>query len=99
MRSTGRPFRSSWPVTTRGRSVLALGVIVYLAAWTFGSKPLYPVATGLLIASAISWLWVRLAPRPIRIQRRTSERDFVEGHDIPVRLQVEPLRGWPVATG
>jgi hypothetical protein len=35
-------------MTKRGRSVLALGVVVYFAAWIFGSHALYPVATGLV---------------------------------------------------
>ena len=29
--------------------IFALGLGVYVAAWAFGSRPLYPVATGLLL--------------------------------------------------
>ena len=35
-------------LTRRGRVIFALGFGVYLAAWGFGSKPLYPVACELL---------------------------------------------------
>jgi len=45
-------------LTRRGRFIFALGFGVYLAAWAFGSKPLYPVATGLLLAVAVAWVWV-----------------------------------------
>jgi uncharacterized protein (DUF58 family) len=77
-------------VTRRGRSVLALGFVVYAAAWIFGSKPLYPVAIGLLAVSLLSWLWVRLAKRPFRFHRRTRESDVYEGEDVAIRLEVEP---------
>jgi len=40
--------------------VLALGLVVYVAAWAFGSKPLYPVAAGLLLVSVVAWAWVHL---------------------------------------
>src|SRR5207244_1112348 len=51
-------------LTRRGRSVFALGFGVYLAARAFGSKPLYPVATGLLLVVLVAWAWIRLANRP-----------------------------------
>src|SRR5436189_243684 len=61
-------------LTTRGRCVLGLGLGVYLAAWAFGSKPLYPVATGLLLVVALAWVWVRLAnPRLVRLDSLFSE--------------------------
>ena len=41
-------------MTRRGRAVLALGFFVYLAAWVFGSRALYPVATGLLFTVALA---------------------------------------------
>src|SRR5262249_61693241 len=56
-------------LTRRGRGVLGLGLGVYLAAWAFGSKPLYPVATGLLLVVALAWLWVRLPNRPFQGRR------------------------------
>jgi uncharacterized protein (DUF58 family) len=77
-------------VTARGRLVLALGVVVYLAAWAFGSKPLYPVATGLLLASAVSWAWLRLANRPFRVRRGSGDSEHLEGDDVPVVVELEP---------
>jgi uncharacterized protein (DUF58 family) len=71
-------------LTGRGRFILALGFGVYIAAWAFGSKPLYPVATGLLLVVAVAWVWVRLADRPFRIRRGWGDREHVEGDDVPV---------------
>jgi uncharacterized protein (DUF58 family) len=85
-------------VTTRGRSVLALGVVVYLAAWTFGSKPLYPVAAGLFVVSALAWLWVHAARGPFRLHRRIGEQDLFEGDDASIRLKLETVGRPPVAT-
>jgi uncharacterized protein (DUF58 family) len=76
-------------VTDRGRIVLALGGATYLAAWAFGSKPLYPVATGLLLAVVLAWGWVRLANRPMRLRRVLGEGDRFEGDDVSVWLELE----------
>jgi uncharacterized protein (DUF58 family) len=76
-------------LTTRGRGVLGLGLGVYLAAWAFGSKPLYPVAAGLLLVAALAWAWVRLANRPFRVQRGWGDAEHVEGDDVPVVVQLD----------
>jgi uncharacterized protein (DUF58 family) len=76
-------------VTRRGRAVLGLGLGVYLSAWAFGSKPLYPVATGLLLVVGVAWLWVRLANRPLSVRRAWGEADHVAGDDVHVVLEVE----------
>jgi uncharacterized protein (DUF58 family) len=76
-------------VTDRGRIVLALGGATYVAAWAFGSKPLYPVATGLLLAVVLAWGWVRLANRPMRLRRVIGEGDRFEGDDVHVWIEVE----------
>jgi uncharacterized protein (DUF58 family) len=85
-------------VTRRGRSVLALGLVVYLAAWAFGSRPLYPVAAGLLLASALAWAWVRAADRPIDVERRSPRREHVEGDDVEQRVIVRPTSRLPPPT-
>ena len=85
-------------MTPRGRSVLGLGFVVYLAAWAFGSKPLYPVATGLIVVSALAWLWVHVGTGQFRLHRRTGEHDLVEGDDVPIRLKLEPVGAMPLAT-
>jgi uncharacterized protein (DUF58 family) len=76
-------------LTTRGRSVLGLGLGVYLAAWAFGSKPLYPVATGLLLVVAAAWVWVRLANRPFRVRRGWGDSEHLEGDDVPVVVELD----------
>jgi uncharacterized protein (DUF58 family) len=77
-------------LTTRGRLILGLGFGIYLAAWGFGSKPLYPVATGLLLVIAVAWVWVRLADRPFRVIRGWGDQEHVEGDDIPVMVELHP---------
>ena len=76
-------------MTDRGRIVLALGGATYVAAWAFGSKPLYPVATGLLLAVLLAWGWVRLANRPFRLRRVLGGGERLEGDDVHVWLEVE----------
>jgi len=75
-------------MTPRGRAVLALGLVVYAAAWVFGSRALYPVATGLVFAVVLATGWVRLASRPPHVSRHGAARDVVEGDDIRVELEV-----------
>jgi uncharacterized protein (DUF58 family) len=83
-------------LTPRGRSALGLGLAVYLAAWALGSRPLYPLAVGLLVAVGLAWLWVRLTRGPMRLRRRAGGRgNYVEGSDVPVELELElesPIR-------
>lgn len=77
-------------LTSRGRVILALGFGVYVAAWAFGSRPLYPVATGLLLVVAVAWAWVRLSNRPFQVRRSWSDREHVEGDDVPILAELEP---------
>ncbi len=72
--------------------MLSLGAVVYLAAWAFGSRPLYPVATGLLLAVGLAWAWVRLAGAPVDLLRRTGGGQRVEGDDVVVEVELG-LRG------
>jgi uncharacterized protein (DUF58 family) len=76
-------------VTRRGRFVLVLGLVVYVAAWAFGSKPLYPVATGFLLVSAAAWAWMHLANRPFRVRRGSGDFEHLEGDDVPVMVELE----------
>jgi uncharacterized protein (DUF58 family) len=75
-------------MTARGRGALALGVGVYLAAWAFGSRALYPVAVGLFAAVLLAWLAVRLSARPLRLHR-TLKTQPVEQEDVQVRVELE----------
>jgi uncharacterized protein (DUF58 family) len=76
-------------LTQRGRVILALGLGVYISAWAFGSRPLYPVATGLLLAVLVAWAWVRLADRPFRVRRGWGDAEHIEGDDVPVVAELE----------
>ncbi len=78
-------------MTRRGRAVLALGVAVYVAAWVFGSRALYPVATGLVFAAVLAVGWVRLASRPPFVSRHGAARDVVEGDDVRIELEVRAI--------
>jgi len=69
--------------------VLGLGLGVYIAAWAFGSKPLYPVATGFLLVAAVAWMWVRLANRPFRVRRGWGDNEHTEGDDVPVVVELD----------
>ena len=77
------------PLTGRGRAVLGLGLLTYVAARAFGSKPLYPVALGLLFAVLVGWLWVRLARGPMWLQREIGREERLEGDDVTVSLRLE----------
>jgi uncharacterized protein (DUF58 family) len=77
-------------LTNRGRVIFALGFGVYVAAWAFGSKPLYPVATGLLLVVGVAWVWVRLSDRPFQVRHGWGEREHVEGDDVSVMAELRP---------
>jgi len=85
-------------MTTRGRAALALGVALYVAAWAFGSRPLYPVAVGLILLGPLAWACVRLSDRPVRLHRWTREHDHWEGDDVDVQVQLECERRLPSAS-
>jgi uncharacterized protein (DUF58 family) len=76
-------------LTDRGRSVLALGGLTYLGAWAFGSRPLYPVALGLVLAVLGAVAWMRFVEKPTALRRAHGPGDHVAGDDVPVRLEVE----------
>jgi uncharacterized protein (DUF58 family) len=75
-------------MTQRGRLALGLGCLTYLAAWAFGSKPLYPVALGLIAAALLARLWTRLAGRPVELRRRLPGGERFAGDDVHVRLEL-----------
>jgi uncharacterized protein (DUF58 family) len=76
-------------VTRRGRLALLLAGGTYLAAWTFGSTALYPVAVGLALAVGLAVAWVRASPLPERIRRDTGSGQLTEGDDLRARVEVE----------
>jgi uncharacterized protein (DUF58 family) len=82
-------------VTTRGRLALALGVAAYIVAWAFGSRALYPVAVGLIVVALAAWAWMRLAGKPVGITRRSGKRDYFEGQDVDMHVDVAIGPGLP----
>jgi uncharacterized protein (DUF58 family) len=80
-------------MTRRGRLVLLFGFAVYLVAWAFGSKALYPLGVGLVVVALAAWLWMRLARLPVRLIHSGRSRDHFEGDDVSVRVEVELTRG------
>ncbi len=77
-------------MTTRGKLVLALGLVAYGVAWLFGAKVLYPAATGLVLAPLAARAWVRLAAGPIALRRRAGRGALLEGDDVWVTLEAVP---------
>jgi uncharacterized protein (DUF58 family) len=77
-------------MTLRGRLLLVLAAVVYLAAWAFGSRVLYPVAVGLSLAVALAWVWARALQRPMRLERRTGHSDHFEGSNVLVEVELVP---------
>jgi uncharacterized protein (DUF58 family) len=77
-------------LTRRGRLLLVLGGALYVAAWAFGSQPLYPVAIGFLLAVLVSAVSVHAAARPMGYRRRSDSIEHVEGDDVVVDVELEP---------
>jgi uncharacterized protein (DUF58 family) len=82
-------------LSRRGRLALLFGLAVYLIAWAFGSRALYPLAVGLVVAPLVAWLWMRLSTWPLRLVRRTRGGEHLEGEDVTVAVEVERSRGLP----
>ena len=74
-------------MTVRGRLALALGLLTYSAAWAFGSRPLYPVAVGLVLAPVLAWAWVRATTRPLLLDRVPRRERALEGEDVELELR------------
>lgn len=77
-------------LTPRGRLLLVLGGALYVAAWAFGSRALYPVAIGFFFAVLISALSVHAAARPMGYRRRSHSAEHVEGDDVVIDVELEP---------
>jgi len=79
-------------LTDRGRLVLLLGLGVYLVAWGFGSRSLYPVATGLVLAALGARFWVTIIRQPVSLRRSLGSGDHLEGADVTVGLEAHAQR-------
>jgi uncharacterized protein (DUF58 family) len=79
-------------LTERGRLVLASAAGIYLVAWGFGSRSLYPVAIGLALAALGARLWVTLSRQPVRLRRSLGREEHLEGGDATIGLEAEAQR-------
>jgi len=77
-------------LTRRGWLTLLLGASTYVVAWLFGTKALYPVASGLVLAPLAALAWVRLSAAPIHLRRRAGRGALLEGEDVWVSLEALP---------
>lgn len=77
-------------MTGRGRAVLTIGLAVWFLAWFFGSRALFPVAAGLVLAVPLALLWVRLALRRPELRRQWPGHGVLEGDDVRVDVVLEP---------
>jgi uncharacterized protein (DUF58 family) len=85
-------------MTARGRAVLGLGVVCWIAAVVFGSRALFPVAAGLVLVVPLALAWVRVTLRQPRVNRRWPHEDLFERCDVTVELELEREPGVPLAT-
>lgn len=76
--------------TSRGRAILVLGSACWLAAVLTGSHALYPLGIGLVAATVLADLWIRLALRRPTVIRRRPSHELLEGDDVEVELVVDP---------
>ena len=83
-------------MTARGRGVLALGAFCWLAAYLFGSRALYPVAAGLVLALPFALAWVRITLRQPRVRRHWPHENLVERGDVEIELVLEREPGVPL---
>ena len=80
-------------LTTTGRGLLAVAGALYLAAWGFGTRAMFPVAIGLAVAPLLALLWVRLLTRPMELRRRADQHELIEGATLSVQLEARPEGG------
>jgi uncharacterized protein (DUF58 family) len=83
-------------MTRRGGTILVIGLVVWLFAWLFGSRALYPVAAGLVLSVYLAVGWVRVSRQPFAVSRRWAGAGMVEGGDVRVDLCVEPRSRIPL---
>jgi uncharacterized protein (DUF58 family) len=85
-------------MTARGRAVLGLGIVCWIAAVVFGSRALFPVAAGLVLAVPLALAWVRITLRRPHVSRQWPHESTLERSDVTVELVLEREPGVPPAT-
>jgi uncharacterized protein (DUF58 family) len=76
-------------MTSRGRGILGIGIAVWIAAWLFGSRALFPVAAGLVLVVLLGLAWVRASSQRPVVRREWGGRRIVEGDDVEVEVVLE----------
>jgi len=84
-------------MTARGRAVLGLGIVCWIAAVVFGSRSLFPVAAGLVFVVPLALMWVRITLRQPHVRRRWPHENLLERCDVTVDLVLEREPGVPLA--
>ncbi|MGH3009500.1 MAG: DUF58 domain-containing protein [Gaiellaceae bacterium] len=85
-------------MSSRGRAILGIGVAVWIAAWLFGSRALFPVAAGLVLAVPLAVAWVRLSlQRPV-VRREWGGHGILEGEDVEIAVVLETTSRVPLPT-
>ena len=79
-------------LTERGRLALLLAGGIYLVAWGFGSRSLYPIATGLALAVVGARIWVEILRQPVTLRRHLGAREYIEGDDVTIGLEAKAHR-------
>jgi uncharacterized protein (DUF58 family) len=77
-------------MTRRGAAVLGSGLSVWIVAWLFGSRALFPVAAGFVLAVVVAFAWVRLSRQRFSLTRSWDGHAVVEGGEVRINLRVEP---------
>jgi uncharacterized protein (DUF58 family) len=83
-------------MTGRGRAVLGLGVACWIVAVVFGSRALYPVAAGLVLAVPLAVAWVRITLRQPHVARHWPHESLHERDDVEIELVLEREPGVPL---
>jgi uncharacterized protein (DUF58 family) len=73
-----------------------MGLSVWVVAWLFGSRALFPIAAGLVLAVPVAIVWVRLSRQRLAVTRSWEGHALVEGGSVDVELRVEPSSRIPV---
>ncbi|HEX8086701.1 MAG TPA: DUF58 domain-containing protein [Solirubrobacteraceae bacterium] len=81
-----------------GRATAALGLLLVLVAGTFDAEPLYVPGVAFLFLPAATFVWIALAARGMRVERRLDARRVVEEEPLRVVLEVSAGR-LPLSTG
>jgi uncharacterized protein (DUF58 family) len=85
-------------MTARGRAVLGLGVLCWIAAIVFGSPALYPVAAGLVIAVPLALAWARITLRQPHVRREWRHASVLERDDVLIHVVLDREPGVPLPT-